>query len=233
MDTLEWLNLTRHGESTGNVAYRASHGRGAEESGIAERDADVPLSERGREQAAALGRRLARLPEDERPTLVLASPFLRTQDTAVIALGQLPYRLEVHTDERLRDRDQGVLEGLTHVGVQRRFPEEWERKQRIGKFYYRPPGGESWTDLALRLRSLYRDVQADAPGGRVLVVAHDAIVVVTRYLVERLTEHEILEIEKTPVANCSLSRWRQDGGRLRPVVYNDSGHLAEPAGPGR
>ncbi|WP_067480715.1 histidine phosphatase family protein [Actinomadura hibisca] len=227
MDTLEWLNLTRHGESTGNVAYYAA-ADDAEENGIAERDADIPLSDRGREQAAALGRWLAKLPEDERPTLLLASPYLRTRDTAEIALAQIPYPLEIHTDERLRDRDQGVLEGLTPLGIRRRFPEEWERKRRIGKFYYRPPGGESWTDLALRLRSLYQDVRAEAPGGRVLVVTHDAIVVVTRYLVEHLTEREILEIEKTPVANCSITRWRQDGGRLRTVSYNDCGHLADP-----
>ncbi|MGK5557279.1 histidine phosphatase family protein [Actinomadura kijaniata] len=226
MDTLDWLILTRHGESTGNVAYRAAYERGAEETGILERDADIPLSEAGRLQAEGLGRWLAALPEGERPTLVLTSPFLRAAETARIALEQAPYTVPVRVDERLRDRDQGVFEGLTSFGIRARFPGEYTRKRRIGKFYYRPPGGESWADLALRLRSLYRDLHEQEPGGRVLAVAHDAIVVMTRYVVEGLSEAQILEIEKTPIGNCSVSRWRHDGGRLCPIVYNDISHLA-------
>ncbi|MBW8485626.1 histidine phosphatase family protein [Actinomadura parmotrematis] len=220
VNALEWLNLTRHGESTGNVASIAAHEAEREENGIAQRDADIPLSDAGREQAALLGRRLAALPEDERPALVLVSPYVRTRDTARIALDQLPYAPRVRVDERLRDRDQGVLEGLTWHGIRRRFPEEAERKRRLGKFYYRAPGGESWADLALRLRSLYHE-----QSGRVLVVTHDAIVVMTRYLVEELTEEQVMAVEKTPVANCSLSRWRRADGRLQPVAYNDTSFL--------
>lgn len=234
MNAFQWLNLARHGESTGNVAFGATRGTDAEETGIPERDADIPLSETGRRQAEALGRRLAALPEDERPTAVLSSPFLRALDTARIALAQTPYAasggLEPRVDERLRDRDQGVFEGLTHVGIRRRFPDEAARLARVGKFYFRPPGGESWTDLALRLRAFYRDLAAEAPGGRVLVVAHDAIIVMTRYLVEELSEREVLAIEKEPVANASLSRWRGDGRTMRAVTYNDRSHLdAAPA----
>ncbi|MCP2339491.1 histidine phosphatase family protein [Actinomadura rupiterrae] len=224
---LEWLNLTRHGESTANVAWRTAHERGAEESGITERDADVPLSELGRAQAEGLGRWLAARPTDERPTLVYSSPFRRALDTARIALAQTPFDLPVQIDERLRDRDQGILEGLTGAGIKRRHPEEFERKLKLGKFYYRPPAGESWADLALRLRSFYRDLTVDAAGKRVLVVAHDAIVVTTRYLVEGLTEQEVLEIEKDPIANASMTRWRRGGDRLTPVVYNDVAHLSE------
>ncbi|MQY09403.1 2,3-bisphosphoglycerate-dependent phosphoglycerate mutase [Actinomadura sp. RB68] len=215
--------MTRHGESTGNVAFRETDGTDAEEHGISERDADIPLSDTGRAQAVRFGRRLAALPEDERPTLVLVSPYLRTRDTARIALEQVPYSPRVRVDERLRDRDQGVMEGLTPVGVRRRFPEEAERKRRVGKFYYRAPGGESWADLALRLRSLYQELS----GGRALVVTHDAIVVMTRYIVEELTEQEIMEVEKEPIGNCSVTRWRRSEGRLRPVDYNDLSHLSD------
>ncbi|MFB4314334.1 histidine phosphatase family protein [Actinomadura sp. 21ATH] len=225
VNALQSLTLVRHGESTGNVAYQSVQGTAAEESGITERDADIALTATGRAQAAALGRWLAALPADERPTLVLASPYVRAVDTARIALEQAPFEAEIRVDERLRDREQGILEGLTPTGVRRRHPEEADRARRLGKFYYRPPGGESWCDLALRLRTLYRDLQQDAAGERVLIAAHDAIVVVTRYLVEDLSEREVLEIEKTPIANCSVSRWRQDGGRLAAVTYNDCAHL--------
>ncbi|MFG2091112.1 histidine phosphatase family protein [Spirillospora sp. NPDC048824] len=232
MNALQWLNMTRHGESTGNLAYRAVEGTDAEEAGIPERDADVPLSDTGRAQAATLGRWLAALPEDERPTLVVSSPYVRALDTATIALAQTAYAapqdpggLRPRVDERLRDREQGALQGLTAVGVERRFPDEAERLRHLGKFYYRPPGGESWADLALRLRSFYRDLEAEAPGGRVLVVAHDAVVVMTRYLVEDLTEEEVMEIEKETVGNASITRWRQDGSGLQAVRYNDCAHL--------
>ncbi|WP_243717301.1 histidine phosphatase family protein [Actinomadura darangshiensis] len=234
MNALQWLILTRHGESTGNLAYQAVHGTDAEEAGIPERDADVPLSGTGRAQAAKLGRWLAALPEDERPTLVVSSPYLRALDTAETALARTSYAapdgLRIRVDERLRDREQGILQDLTALGVKNRFPAEADRLHRLGKFYYRPPGGESWADLALRLRSFYRDLQADAPGGRALVVAHDAIVVMTRYLVEELTEREVMEIEKEPIANASVTRWRHDGSGLAADCYNDCGHLTA-AGP--
>ncbi|GAA0598685.1 histidine phosphatase family protein [Actinomadura livida] len=234
VDALHWLTMTRHGESTGNLAYKAVAGTDAEEAGIPERDADIPLSDTGRAQAAAFGRWLAALPEDERPTLVVSSPYVRALDTAKIALAQTSYAapqdpegLRPKVDERLRDREQGVLQGLTGAGVERRFPQEAERLRHLGKFYYRPPGGESWADLALRLRSFYRDLEAAAPGGRVLVVTHDAIVVMTRYLVEGLTEQEIMAIEKESIGNASVTRWRQNGARLEAVCYNDCAHLAD------
>jgi broad specificity phosphatase PhoE len=230
---LESLILTRHGESVGNLAHQAAHDapeERIEQVDLCDRDADIPLSERGRLQAAALGRRLAALPPDERPTAVVSSPYVRSLDTARIALAELEQRPDLLVDERLRDREMGVLYRLTAHGVRARFPEEAERKERIGKFYYRPPGGESWVDMLLRLRSAYRDIDLDHPGGRVLVVAHDAVVVLTRYIVERLSERELMRIERTPIGNCSFTRWVRRDGALRPAEYNDVAHLAEPAG---
>ncbi|WP_019634213.1 histidine phosphatase family protein [Actinomadura atramentaria] len=225
VNALEWLILARHGESTGNVAHRAAEAAGAEESGVAERDADIPLSAAGRAQAARLGERLAALPAGERPDIAFVSPYLRARDTLRIALDEAGWPLDVRVDERLRDRDQGAFEGLTPLGVRRRYPEEAARLRRLGKFYYRAPGGECWADLILRLRSFYRDLSLDLPDARVLVVAHDAIIVTSRYVVEGLTEADVLDIERTPVENASISRWHRADGRLRPVCYNDCAHL--------
>jgi broad specificity phosphatase PhoE len=225
--SLQWLGMARHGESTANVAAHEAAARGLDAVDISLREADVPLSQVGRDQAVALGRRLAALPPDERPTAVLSSPYLRARDTARLALEQLADPPPLLLDERLRDRELGDLYLLTQRGIEARYPEEAERKRRIGKFYYRPPAGESWADVALRLRSVLGDIDREHPGGRVLVVAHDAIVVLTRYIIERLTEEELLDIERTVVANGSLTVWALEDGELRLVTFNDTSHLKD------
>ncbi|GAA2737063.1 histidine phosphatase family protein [Actinocorallia aurantiaca] len=205
------LILIRHAESTGNAARRAALRSGAEVIDVPERDPDVPLSAYGREQALRLGRFLA---EREPPDLIISSPYLRSLETVRLATG----REDIRLDERLRDRDMGAFYRLTPRGIRQRFPEEWRRKQELGKFYFRPPGGESWSDIALRLRSFLRDLPAE---GRVLVSAHDAVIFVFAYLLDGLTEAELMELERTSVANCSVSHWR-DGERL---VFNEISHL--------
>lgn len=216
--------MARHGESIGNVAWRAADAERREEIEIGTRDADVPLSEAGRRQAKALGRRIAAMPAGERPTAVISSPYVRAAETARIVVAEIdgpPVRL----DERLRDRETGVLYGLTWRGIMARFPEEAARKKAIGKFYYRPPGGESWADVALRLRGALADIEREHAGGRVLVIAHDAVVILTRYLVEGLDERQVLQIERTLVPNGSLTTWTRRDGELRLVAANSTDHL--------
>ncbi|MDX6744955.1 histidine phosphatase family protein [Actinocorallia sp. A-T 12471] len=213
------LTLIRHGQSTGNVARETAIEAGADTLDIPEREPDIPLTPLGEKQAAAVGRILAERPP---PTLVLSSPYVRALETARIALATagLSSGLSsgIRLDERLRDRDMGAFGGLTPLGVRRRFPEEHARQALLGKFYYRPPGGESWTDVAQRLRSVLAELPSD---GRVLIATHDAIIVLFRYIIEGLTEAEVMEIEKETVANASVSHWR-DG---EPVVYNDASFL--------
>ncbi|MDN3351837.1 histidine phosphatase family protein [Actinomadura sp. DC4] len=224
MSELDWLAMARHGESVGNAAWRAAESAELDEIDVGLRDPDVPLSETGRRQAKALGRRLAAMPPDERPTAVVSSPYVRAAETARIALAEIGDP-PIHFDERLRDRETGVLYALTWRGIAARFPEEAARKRLTGKFYYRPPGGESWADVALRLRSALSDIERDHPDGRVLVFAHDAVVVLTRYIVERLTEREVLEIERTLVPNGSLTVWAREDGDLRLVTFSSTDHL--------
>jgi 2,3-bisphosphoglycerate-dependent phosphoglycerate mutase len=232
MAELDWLLVVRHGESTGNVAALRAETAGLEIIDIPERDADVPLSRTGREQAEAVGRWLRAMPADERPQAAIASPYLRAVQTAELALADTG--IEFTRDERARDRELGILDLLTGHGVRTRLPEEAERRHRLGKFYYRPPGGESWADVALRLRSLLGDLRRDHPGGRVALFTHEAIILLMRYLLESITEPELTALaRRSAVANCSVSRWRRGAdGRLSVVNFNEVGHLraagAEP-----
>ncbi|MCU1592294.1 MAG: phosphoglycerate mutase [Frankiales bacterium] len=224
----ERLYLIRHGESAGNVARDKAETEELERIDIAERDVDVPLSEAGEEQAAALGRWIAELPEHERPTVLWVSPYLRAQQTAEIALKHADLILPAVVDERLREREFGVLDLLTRRGIIAQFPEEAERRKRLGKFYHRPPGGESWSDVLLRLRAAIDDIRRDCAGERVLLVAHQVVVLLARYVVERMTEEEILAIDaQGDVANCSVTSYALEGGQMALAGFNDVEHLED------
>jgi len=230
MEQPQWLGVIRHGQSTGNVIAQNAETDGLEAIDIPERDADVPLSTTGREQAEAVGTWLSGLRPDERPEVVVVSPYLRTRQTAELALAGTGIAAVV--DERLRDRELGVLDLLTGRGVQARLPGEHARRARLGKFYYRPPGGESWADVLLRLRALLREVRQDHPGGRVLLFGHEATVLLVRYLAESLSEDDLMAVaHTTAVANCSISTWRRDGDLLRPELFNSVAHLHSEGAP--
>jgi broad specificity phosphatase PhoE len=219
------LWLVRHGESVGNVADAQAKELGADRLELDIRDPDVPLSDTGRAQAEALGTWLAALPEDQRPTAVLSSPFERALTTAQLATAELGLR--VRTDERLRERDFGAFDRMTGAGIREQFPDEAARRDLLGKFYYRPPGGESWADVALRIRSLLATEGLRHDCERLVVVAHQAVIMVFRYVLEGLTEQELLAVDREEqVANASLTRYERDeAGDFRLVTFNEVDHL--------
>ena len=83
------LLLIRHGESAANVAAATAEAAGVEVVDIPLRDADVPLTPVGSDQAEALGARLAALAATEYPRSVWVSPYLRARETASIALAEI------------------------------------------------------------------------------------------------------------------------------------------------
>jgi len=228
------LWLIRHGESLANRAATAAEEAGLELVSIDLRDADVPLSPTGEEQAEALGAWLADLSEEERPDAAWSSSYLRARQTLSIALGTAGSDIPVRVDERLRDRELGVLDLLTSHGVETRFPEEALRKRWLGKFYYRPPGGESWSDLALRVRSLLVDLERSETPDRVLVAGHDAIVMTFIYVCLGLSERELLEFAQThTVANASITRLTREGdsGAWTLEAFSLAEHLVAAGAP--
>ncbi len=228
------LVIVRHGESVGNLAAAAAAEKGLDRLELDYRDPDTPLSDNGVAQADALGRHLAGLPDEARPEVVLGSPYVRAASTMEHALRGCPSAPRPVLDERLRERDLGLFDGLTGQGIRDAYPEEAKRRTAMGKFYHRPPGGESWTDVVLRVRGVLGDLHQTHAGRRVWVFTHQAVIMAFRYLLESLTEQELLDIDgNTPLANCSLTRYRAtDAGGLRLVGYGDVDHLeasdAEP-----
>jgi broad specificity phosphatase PhoE len=208
------LWVVRHGQSAGNVARDAAEAARLPMIDIAGRDIDTPLSALGERQAHALGRWFGRLDEEERPEVVLCSPYVRARQTAKLlmkaaALGGSAQRLRV--DERLREKEFGILDRLTRYGIREKYPELSAQRSHVGKFYFRPPGGESWCDVILRLRSLIEMVTREHGGQRVLIVGHQVIVNCLRYLVECLDESQILAIDRLgDVPNCGVTSYRYD-----------------------
>ncbi|WP_454049500.1 histidine phosphatase family protein [Cellulomonas sp. Marseille-Q8402] len=222
------LLLVRHGESLGNVAATHAERTGAETVGVETRDADTPLSATGEEQARALGAHLATLAPDAAPQALWCSPYVRARRTAELVVEKAGLDLRPVVDERLRDRELGIIDGLTRHGVDERFPDEAARRDRLGKMYYRPPGGESWSDVALRLRSVVADIERREEGRRVLVVCHDAVIWLLRYVCEGLTEDELMaQVADRSIRNASLTVLVGGPGGWRAERVDDVGHLAE------
>jgi len=221
------LWIVRHGQSAGNVARDAAEAGGLHLIDIAERDVDVPLSALGERQADALGHWFAELADGERPGIILSSPYVRARQTGnrVLAAmraadGDEDVVACVH-DERLREKEFGILDRMTTFGIRERYPELAEQRRHVGKFYFRPPGGESWCDVILRLRSFLDMLSREHRGDRVLVVGHQVIVNCMRYLLERLDEQEILAIDRIgDVPNCGITSYEFDphAGRRGKLV---------------
>lgn len=205
--------MVRHGESSGNVARDAAEAAGLEVIDIAQRDMDVPLSTLGERQARALGRWVQALPADQRPGVIFHSPYVRARQTAdlIVESAALDRNTTLQIeDERVREKEFGILNRLTRAGIVAQFPREAQLRADVGKFYYRPPGGESWCDVILRLRSVLDHIQLQHRGERVLIVAHQVIVLAFRYLLERMTEAQILAIDREKdVANCAVTAYEQ------------------------
>lgn len=151
------LLLTRHGETVWHHDNRYAGG-----------GSDIDLTDRGREQAAAL----ARWCRTQDLDAVVSSPVRRARETAApvgAALG-----MPVPTLEGLREVDFGVAEGRTidelialDEGVVDRF-----RSDPVAHPF---PGSEPPAAAALRATAALRAVAGALPGGRVLVVAHNTL----------------------------------------------------------
>jgi broad specificity phosphatase PhoE len=223
---MDHLVIVRHGESERNVRRVAAHKSGELEYGKDLRDMDVPLTARGQKQAEATGQYLAKMFNFDRAFL---SPYLRAVQTTDLILKQFAHPPRPTLEERIREKEFGILDGLTRGGIIEKYPDEWKRREREGKYYYRPPGGESYPDVALRVHSFLGTLVRDCTKLSVLVVCHSVVVLTFRRLLERLNEMELLAIDRDPeqdVCNCSITRYQLDpstGDRGRLVLREFNG----------
>ena len=153
------LYYIRHGETDWNLAGRLQGWH------------DPALNAVGRRQAAScadiLRDLLARDGHSPTDYGYVASPLQRARQTAEImraALGLVPNDYQV--DSRLREIGFGEWEGLTFREVRARAPQALAARER-DKWSFMPPGGESYAQVALRMREWY-----DALDANTVVIAH-------------------------------------------------------------
>jgi broad specificity phosphatase PhoE len=104
--------------------------------------------------------------------------------------------------------------------------------------YFRPPSGESWADVALRLRSFLADRdrlrERDGAHGAEIVVTHDAVILLIRYVLQRLTEDELMDLAHgESVGNASIT-WLSPDPAGGPWLLHEFGaeeHLERHGAP--
>jgi probable phosphoglycerate mutase len=184
---------------------------------------DVVLSEEGRAQARALGRRLADVPL----AAAYVSPMDRTRETARLILGSRG--VEVVVRPELRETDHGHWEQKTREEVRRQFPAEYARWER-DPFTFAPSGGETGLQVLARALPVVLEIAARHDGDAALVVSHKATL--------RLAIGSLLGVDlpgyrdKLDMSPCGLSVVDlKSGAEARLVLYNDVSHYATLPGP--
>lgn len=176
------IYLMRHGESEANRL------------GVLCGWKDMPLTERGREQARAAREKIRGIRFDG----VYASPLCRALETArIVADGQ-----EVTVAEDFRERNMGELEGITWEEAERRYPDvaaAWPGDP----VRFAPPGGESTLELFDRCGRAVEELIAGQPGAqRLLIVSHGAALACTiAYLLGKQPENAF----RYRLDNCTLA----------------------------
>jgi glucosyl-3-phosphoglycerate phosphatase len=209
----------RHAESLANVAYRRV-GRDEEcrlYYGIGGFDERVHLSENGKHQAEAAGRKLRQLLRADRPLdEVLVSEFLRNEETAFNVLRELGTRPPLIYEPRLNKRRHGLFWNMTYYGVATKHPEEYEKYQadlEKGGFDYAPPGGEghqdgeSFNQLFARTDDLYAEYCRKTEPFISLWVDHRTSELSLRRPTDRLSDEEVVQLDNAKeeaVANASI-----------------------------
>jgi broad specificity phosphatase PhoE len=122
----------------------------------------------------------------------------------------------------------GVLDGLTWHGVRARHPDEAERRDKLGKFWFQPPSGESWADVALRVRSFLDELRHGYDGERIWLFSHQAVIMSFRYVLEDLSEQDVLRLdEEERILNASITRYRRKGAYFEVDTVADTGPLEQ------
>jgi 2,3-bisphosphoglycerate-dependent phosphoglycerate mutase len=214
------LMIARHGYSVANERKDLAKQSGQEPAWVGvTRDQDAELTALGHKQAYELGKQIV---GGYRPEYIITSPYLRAKQTTEGIIKGMKHNPWVIVEERIREIEFGVMDGIDRKKFRELYPLEADRRERDGKYYYRPPGGENRPDVRLRVHSVLDTLNRDYVGKRVLIVCHSVVVLAFRSLLERWSEDQYLQVDREDdVKNCGLTVYRrQDDRKLLLEGYN-------------
>jgi probable phosphoglycerate mutase len=183
------LILVRHGESEGNRERRFTTTPSA------------PLTARGREQAHAAARRIAR---SFQPALVIASPYARARETAEIIAQAIGLALEI--EPNLFERRFGSLAGESYDVETAALAFD-----PIARWAWRPPGGgESFEDVRARIAPILSRLARENPDRELIVVSHGAVMLTAWIHLTGVTAAAAVP------SNCGIVVVEHDGAQFAP-----------------
>jgi broad specificity phosphatase PhoE len=199
--------LIRHGESEAAAEDRFAG------------EIDVPLSERGREQARRLADRLAGDPI----AAVYSSPLSRTMETARPIATR--HGLEVTPRVELREISHGRWEGMPRSDVEARYPEELARWE-SDPYTFAPEGGETGLAVTARALPALLAIVETHPGEHAVVVSHKATIRLLVCALLGLDPRRYRDrLDQKPGAVNALDF--RGPGQARLMLFNDTSHDPE------
>ena len=196
--------LVRHGR-TAHTTAKLFSGRNEE-----------PLSDDGEHEAAALAHRLARMGDI---AAVLSSPLTRTAQTAARIATALT--LPVTTMDELIETDFGVWEGRTGTEIQASWPTEF--RAWITTENAAPPGGESFEQVARRVRRARDEIIGSYAGQTVVVVSHVTPIKTLLRLALDAPQSAMVRLHLDPASMSEVSYFADGTASVR--LFNDTSHL--------
>jgi broad specificity phosphatase PhoE len=195
--------LVRHGQTASNVS-KLYMGRSQED-----------LNETGLAQARKLAARISAVPI----SAVYSSPLKRARTTAQILAD--PHQLSVKTEQDLVEIDLGEWEGLPLEEVRQKWPDTWKGwRERPSQESI--PGGESFSQAAVRAVRALEQIIAENPNRTSLIVSHEIIL---KIMVMKALNADFNLYRRFVIGNASLSRLEFRANWLRVISVNDSYHL--------
>ncbi|MDX2258414.1 MAG: histidine phosphatase family protein [Hyphomicrobiaceae bacterium] len=172
------LYFIRHGETDWNAESRYQG------------QADIPLNDRGREQARRNGEALASLLPGIGSADFVASPLIRTRETMQIVRERLGLPREGYRlDPRLVELHYGDWEGRLLSEIKQTDAADIQRR-RQDPYNWRPEGGESYADLTERLDTWLGEITRDS-----VIASHGGVSRALRCHLLGLPREKVLELE--------------------------------------
>jgi NAD+ kinase len=203
------LVFVRHGQSEGNAAKRLSEK--GDDTGYAllkeRHNRSYRLSKKGQGQATIAGKWLREefFADGEGFDRYITSEYTRAMETS--ALLDLP-NATWYRNFYLTERDWGELDSFPEGAKEERFGDVL-RMRSIEPFFWRPPNGESFAELCLRLDRVLQTLHRECSDMRVIVVCHAEVMLAFRVLIERMSQQRFKELrlssnKEDKIHNCEV-----------------------------